>query len=64
MPLRIYIAEIRIDQSIEHKIRVKHNLTGAEVREALVLRRDIKAGWENHPQHGRRLIALGHTYGG
>ncbi|WP_305784178.1 hypothetical protein [Symbioplanes lichenis] len=61
MPRSIYIAEIRISAPIERKIKVKHNVTPEKVREALVLRTDITAGWENHEQHGRRVVALGHT---
>ena len=60
----IYIAEIRIADSIELKIKTKHNVTPEEVREALVLRNDVRAGWENHPAHGERVVALGTTYRG
>jgi hypothetical protein len=64
VPLAVYIAEIRISDAIEVKIRTKHHLTGAEVREAFVLRRDVEARWEDHPVHGRRAVVLGLTYRG
>ena len=62
MPSPVYIAEIRISDAIEQKIREKHNVTGDEVREALILRRDVRAAWEHDPQRGSRVLALGHTY--
>jgi hypothetical protein len=64
MPRAIYLAEIRITPSIERKIREKHSVTAAEVRQALVLRPDVLARWENHEVHGLRVIALGTTYWG
>jgi hypothetical protein len=39
----------------------KHNVTPHEVRQALVLRSDARAWWEDHPVHGRRVVALGST---
>jgi hypothetical protein len=35
-----------------------------EVREALVLRREVEVGWEDHPVHGLRAVAYGRTYAG
>jgi hypothetical protein len=57
----VYIAEIRIADAIERKIMTKHNVTPQEVKEALVLRSDVRAGWEDHPVHGLRVVALGTT---
>jgi hypothetical protein len=62
LPDSVYIAELRIDPSVESKIKEKHNVNPYEAREAFVLRGDVRAGWEDHPAHGRRLIALGTTY--
>jgi len=60
----VHIAEIRIADTIEAKINEKHQVTAQEVREALILRRDVRAGWEDHPDYGVRLIAFGRTYQG
>jgi hypothetical protein len=62
VPSTVYIAEIRIAAAIDRKIRTKHHVTPEEVREALVLRRDVEARWEKHPVHGERVVALGRTY--
>ena len=64
MPNAIYIAEIRIALTIEEKIKTKHNVTPHEVREAFVLRPEVRAAWENNQAHGRRVIAFGKTYQG
>jgi hypothetical protein len=59
---RIRIAEIRIDPTIEFKILHKvPGVSPAEVREALVYRRDARAAWEHHPEHGLRVVARGST---
>lgn len=61
----VYVAVLIIDPSIEMKIRAKHPpLTGDEVREALVYRADLEAGWEDHEVHGRRLKVRTTTYSG
>lgn len=60
----VYIAEIRITPRIEDKIRAKHKVMPYEVREALVLRDDVYARWEDHREHGLRVVALGRTYVG
>lgn len=54
--MRIWIARLEISDAVERKIRRKHNLTGDEVREAIVARRDVHAYWENHSVHGYRII--------
>ncbi len=64
MAQAVYIAVIRISPAIEDKIKNKHQVTAAEVREALVLRPDVVAGWEDHPKHGRRVVAFGRTHAG
>ncbi|GAA2701870.1 hypothetical protein Apa02nite_100410 [Actinoplanes palleronii] len=60
----VYIAEIHISAPTERKINTKHYVTSDEVREALVLRKDVEAAWDDHPQHGRRVVALGQTAAG
>jgi hypothetical protein len=62
VPSAIYIADIRIALSVELKIKEKHGVTPEEVREALILRREAQARWEDHPVHGRRVVAVGWTY--
>lgn len=61
---RLVIAVLIIDASIEAKIKEKHNLTPAEVREAVLLDPDVQAEWlppdEEHPR--RRLKVAGTTY--
>lgn len=60
----IYIGYVDVPPAIEDKIRKKHNLTGDEVREAMQWPAAARAAWEEHPVHGRRVIASGHTYSG
>jgi hypothetical protein len=61
---QIYIAQIWIDDTVEEKIKNKHEVTPEEVREALCLRQDAETYWEDHPAHGLRVIGLGTTYVG
>ena len=59
------IAVVLIDPPIEEKLRTKHSpLTAETVRQALIYARDVDAGWEDDPEHGRRLVAHASTYGG
>ncbi len=53
------IPEIVIDPHIVDKIKSKHNVTADEVKEALLMQLDVDARWEEHPKHGRRVIAIG-----
>lgn len=64
MRRQVQIVDVRIEPAIEHKICNKHQVTPAEVREALILRNDVDKRWEDHPAHGQRLVALGTTYDG
>jgi hypothetical protein len=57
----VYIAQIVIDASIVAKINSKHNVTREEVVEAIQWPAATRAAWEDHPLHGRRLIASGRT---
>lgn len=58
------VAVLIIDASVEAKIKQKHNLTPAEVREAVVLAPDAEAAWDDDPKHGFRLVVAGRTYTG
>lgn len=54
-----HLAEIRCDPPIERKIRDKHRISISEVREALEHPAKARTGWDEDPEHGRRLIAVG-----
>jgi len=58
-----YIAVINISEPVEAKVATKHNVTAAEVREALVLTQLQRAVW-HHAAQGRRLLATGTTADG
>lgn len=66
MPSSIYIAVILIDPSIADKIqrRAGGGCTADEVREAFVLRMDADLHWEDHPDHGQRVVGTGFTFAG
>jgi hypothetical protein len=61
---KVVVATLIIDPQIEAKIREKHKLTAAEVKEAVIYARDAQAEWEDHPDYGRRLVVQGTTYRG
>jgi hypothetical protein len=62
---RVGVAELRIDDSIEAKLRGKSPpLTGGEVREVVLWSRDATTRWDADAKHGRRLIVRGTTYQG
>lgn len=51
--------------AVRAKLAAKHPpVTEAEVREALILTRLVRAGWDDHPERGRRLLVIGTTYAG
>jgi hypothetical protein len=58
----VVVAELIIPPEVEVKIRQKHNLTGQEVREALLYARDAVAKWVEDDVYGRRLMVRGSTY--
>jgi hypothetical protein len=60
----VYIGYVDIPSSVEMKIREKHQVTGDEVREAVQWPARAQAGWEDHPEHGLRVLALGQSYAG
>jgi len=57
--MEFWIAEIRFAPEVEAKIKEKHQLTPARVREAVALGAADRAGWHTDPAYGRRLIATG-----
>jgi hypothetical protein len=59
-----WIGDIIFDPRVEAKIRTKHNVAPWEVREAVALGAADSATWEDHPNHGERLIAVGRTADG
>ena len=59
-----YISDIQISPAVEAKIRLKHNLTGADVRDAFIYRSDIEAAWLFTPNYGQRLMVKGKIYDG
>lgn len=62
--LRVWIAEILFRPDVATKIRSKHQLTPAEIREAACFGAHRDAGWHVHPTYGRRLLVQGETYEG
>lgn len=61
MPKRFWIAEIQISDAMEAKIRQRRFVTGDEVREACIPDAYDRAGWEDDPEHGRRLLVICRT---
>lgn len=61
MPQRFWIAEIQISEEMEAKIRSRRFVTGDEVREACIPDAYDRAGWEDDPEHGRRLLVTCRT---
>jgi uncharacterized DUF497 family protein len=61
VPQGVYIAVIDIRPGVEDKIRTKHNLTGQEVRNVFIMNPKVRGNWEDHPDYGRRYVAVGST---
>jgi hypothetical protein len=59
-----WIADLQISDAMEAKIREKHDLTGEQVRSACVPDAYDRAGWEDHAEHGLRLLIEGVTWDG
>jgi hypothetical protein len=57
-----YIADVKASPAVERKIREKHNVSPAEVKEACVLTPVTQAGWNHKPGLGSRLYVVGRTY--
>ncbi len=56
----IYIGLVLVDPSVEWKLRMRRNgLTGDEVRAAVQWPAvSLDARWQDHAEHGRRLLLL------
>jgi hypothetical protein len=62
---KVNVAELIIHESIAAKIRSKHApLTPEDLRAAILYGRDTRTRWQDHEQHGRRLVVNGTTYEG
>lgn len=61
MPKSFWIAEIQISDEMEAKIRSRRFVTGDQVREACIPDSYERAGWDYHPEHGRRLLVVCRT---
>ena len=48
-----------IDEPIRDKLNRKHNITFAAVVEAIQYPARADAAWEEHPDYGRRVVAVG-----
>lgn len=62
-----YIAQVLpASESLRNKIHIKHDVTEAEVREAVVLCdvESSKWSWDERPDRGWRLLMTGRTYRG
>lgn len=57
--MAVWIAEIHFDDGVEAKIKEKHQLTAARVREAVSLGAADRVDWHTDLVYGRRLIATG-----
>lgn len=56
-----WIAVIQISDEMEEKIRTRRFVTGDQVREACIPQAYERAGWHDHPEHGRRLLVVCRT---
>lgn len=61
MPKPFWIAEIQISDEMEDKIRSRRFVTGNQIREACVPDAYERAGWDDDPEHGRRLLVVCRT---
>lgn len=53
-----------LDPAVNDKIQQKHRITFAEVVEALQFPAKALAGWEDHPDYGARVVAVGSVASG
>jgi hypothetical protein len=59
-----WIADLRISEAIELKLRERRGLTGETVRLACMPDAYDDARWEDHPIHGMRLLVTCRTLSG
>jgi hypothetical protein len=60
--MTFYVGFIEISPAMAEKIQSKHGVTPDEVREACT--GQVRGGWHDHPEYGRRLLVVGTTAGG
>lgn len=53
---RVWIAEVRCSEEVEHKLWVKHGLAISEVRRAVLFSEPFSMRWDKDPLYGERLI--------
>jgi hypothetical protein len=63
MAPRVWISEIRATRWVERKIRVKHQLSLAQVKAAALFFNARSSKWHDHPKYGRRLLVTGEVDG-
>lgn len=56
--MAIYIGLTIVDPGVIPKLNEKHQVTEAEVKEALQWPAKVRAALENDPKHGERWVAL------
>lgn len=55
----VWIGYIEVPPSVETKIRTRRGVTGKQVRAACEWPAvPLRAGWHEHPEHGRRLLVV------
>lgn len=54
----IWVVALDASPATERKITGKHGIDLATVRAALVGRADYRARWEDHPDHGFRVVVV------
>lgn len=62
--IRVSIVIVEISERVARKIRENHQVTPEEVREAVVMTRLDRSGWDFDDERGWRLLASGTTYWG
>jgi len=59
----VYLGLLVISQQTNAKISSKHGISFDQVKDAIQWPARPRAKWENHPKHGRRVVAVGATEG-
>ena len=57
--MKSYFAQIEISAWVEMKLHRKHQISGNEIRMALIYGKDYSSKWEFHESYGLRVIVLG-----
>lgn len=52
------MARLDIPPGVEDKIRTKHNLTGEEIRAAVIFSGDVRFREHVHENYGHRILAF------